>query len=68
VDFASSNTCTMTSWKYTHDTSTRRKAATGVICDHLAAPTPDMWHISTSKDAATEEPVPTDHVEALLAA
>ena len=30
-------------------------------------PTPGMWYISTSRGQATEQPVPTDQVEVVLA-
>ena len=40
----------------------------GVVATIWPTPWPDLWHISTSRRQATEQPVPTDQVEAVLAA
>jgi hypothetical protein len=40
----------------------------GIVATIWPTPWPDLWHVSTSRKQATEEPVPTDQVEALLAA
>lgn len=39
-----------------------------VVATIWPTPTPGMWHVSTSRKQATEEPVPTDQVAALLSA
>ncbi len=41
-------------------------AVTGVVATIWPTPTPGLWHISTSRKQATEEPVPTDQVDAVL--
>jgi hypothetical protein len=43
-------------------------AVTGVAATIWPTPAPGMWHISTSRKQATDQAVPTDQVEAVLAA
>ena len=43
------------------------ESTAGVVVTIWATPWPDLWHLSSSRKQATEEPVHTDQVAALLA-
>jgi len=44
------------------------ESTAGVVVTIWATPWPDLWHVSSSRKQATEEPIPTDQVPALLEA
>jgi len=43
------------------------ESSAGVVVTIWATPWPGLWHLSSSRKQATEEPVPTGQVAALLA-